>query len=92
MEYKIQPWQACLNQTAEISSTSDKKLICSTPQTNKKRLRSSTSIFNKEDCIICLSNEGATIKFIKNCQLSSLLITATIKFIKTTKRFEEALF
>ena len=48
-----------LNQTAETSSTSDKTLICSTPQTNKKRLRSSTSIFNKEACIICLSNEGA---------------------------------
>ena len=42
-----------LNHTDEISSTSDKK----TPQTNKKRLRSSTSIFNKEACIICLSNE-----------------------------------
>ena len=48
-----------MSQTAEISSTSDKKLICSTPQTNKKRLGSSTSIFNKEACIICLPNEGA---------------------------------
>ena len=27
-----------LNQTAEISNSSDEKLICSTPQTNKKRL------------------------------------------------------
>ena len=46
-----------LNQTNEISGTSDKKLICSTPQTNKKRLRSSMSIFDKEACIICLSME-----------------------------------
>ena len=46
------------NQTDEISSTSDKKLISSTPQTNKKRLRSSASLFNKEPCIICLSNEA----------------------------------
>ena len=34
-----------LNQTAEISNPSDEQLICSTPQTNKKRLCSSTSIF-----------------------------------------------
>ena len=48
-----------LNQTAEISSILDKKLICSTPQINKKRLRSSTLIFNKEACIICQLSEGA---------------------------------
>ena len=30
-----------LNPAAEISSTWDKKLICNTPHTNKKRLRSS---------------------------------------------------
>ena len=46
-----------LNQTNEISGTSDKKLICSTPQTNKKRLHSSMSTFDKEACIICLSME-----------------------------------
>ena len=51
-----------LNQTAEISSNSGKKLICCTPQTNKKRLCSSASIFNKEACIIFLSNEGAFYK------------------------------
>ena len=48
-----------LNQTDKISNTSDKKLICSTPHTNKKRLRSFTSIFNNKAFIICLSNENA---------------------------------
>ena len=48
-----------LNQTDKILSTSDKKLVCSTSQTNKKRFRPSTLIFNKELCIICLSNEDA---------------------------------
>ena len=51
-----------LNQTAEISNPSDEKFICSTPQVNKKRLRSSTSIFNKEACIICQSSEGTLYK------------------------------
>ena len=43
-----------LNHTDKILSTSDKKLVCSTSQTNKKRFHSSTLIFNKELCIICL--------------------------------------
>ena len=47
-----------LNQTAEIANPSDEKLICSIHQTKKKRLRSSTSIFNKEACIICRSSES----------------------------------
>ena len=53
-----------LNQTAEILSTSDKKLICSTLQKNMKRLHSPPSIFNKVACITCLSNEGALNKVI----------------------------
>ena len=45
-------------ETAKILSTSDEKSVSSTPQTNKQRLHSSASIFNKEACIICQSNEG----------------------------------
>ena len=47
-----------LNRTAEISNPSDEKLICCTPLTNKKRLRSSKSILNKEACIKCQSRES----------------------------------
>ena len=46
-----------LNQTAEILNPSDEKLISSNPQTKKKRLRSSTSVSNKEACIIYQSSE-----------------------------------
>ena len=47
-----------LNPTAGISSTSDEKLIWISSHTNKKRIRLSTSIFNKEACIIFQSSQG----------------------------------
>ena len=47
-----------LNPTAGISSTSDEKLIWTSSHTNKKRIRLSTSIFNKEGCIIFQSSQG----------------------------------
>ena len=47
-----------LNPTAGILSTSDENLIWTSSYTNKKRIRLSTSIFNKEGCIIFQSSQG----------------------------------
>ena len=65
-----------LNQTAEISNLSDEILICCTPQTKKKRLRSSTSILNKEAFIICQSSEGTLHKVAFESTIEKMLDVA----------------